>query len=119
MAAALVEGLNRKGNPMHVPQGLVDRWQNAYHHYGQASAAVASQPPGHVGAALNMAKSSWSVAQAWREIALVSGLPWWLVASLDTAAQSFEFQARDWQARANTGVDAGRGAPRVRRGGSR
>lgn len=94
-----------------VPDELDERWQAAYQAYGQASENVSQSKPGDPDAARLMAAASWEVSVLWREIAATPGLPWWALASVRAAAQAFEAQSRDWNARA----DAGSGLP-VRRG---
>lgn len=94
-----------------VPDELDARWQAAYAAYGKASENVSLCEPGDPQAARLMASTSWEVGVLWREIAGMPGLPWWALASVRAAAQAFEAQARDWNARA----DAGTGLP-VRRG---
>ncbi|AHH94888.1 hypothetical protein [Kutzneria albida] len=77
---------------------LVDRWQKAYRSYqevgvraGLRSATVAD---------LNaMVSVSRDVARAWRALGEVDGLPWWISAAVDTAAQAFDGQAREWYGR--------------------
>lgn len=88
-----------------VPDELDERWQAAYRAYGQASENVSQSEPGDPAAARLMAAASWEVSVLWREIAETPGLPWWALASVRAAAQAFEAQARDWNARADAGSD--------------
>jgi hypothetical protein len=46
-----------------------------------------------------MATASRSVAGAWRGIALSGELPWWCLAAVESAAQAFDAQAREWEVR--------------------
>jgi hypothetical protein len=82
-----------------VPVRLVERWERAYRQYGQASTRAARSPAGDRPAARAVAATSREVAAIWREIATTPGLPWWVLAALRAAADAFEAQARDWQAR--------------------
>ena len=68
-----------------VPDALVGRWQAAYSAYSAAE-----------GDRAELARLSAEVAAAWREMAAVPGLGWWLVAALSAAAEAFERQAQDW-----------------------
>lgn len=91
----------RKGSGVvMVPETLVERWEVAYRKYGDASRAAATAVPGDPDAAREMAAASLEVAAAWREMEAISELPWWVLAALGAGAQAFEFQARDWNARA-------------------
>ncbi|OLF18923.1 hypothetical protein [Actinophytocola xanthii] len=83
-----------------VSEELVKRWEALYGAYGVASKSVATTEPGDRAVARRMARASADVAAAWREMAAQPGMAWWAVAALGTAAQAFEFQARDWAARA-------------------
>lgn len=88
-----------------VPDGLmserlVSRWEAVYREYGMASQRLASSEPGDRGVARHMARASADVAAVWREMAGEPGMPWWSIAALAAAAQAFEYQARDWSARA-------------------
>jgi hypothetical protein len=47
-----------------------------------------------------MARASADVAAVWREMAGEPDMQWWSVAALCAAAQAFEYQSRDWSARA-------------------
>jgi hypothetical protein len=73
-----------------VPDELVQRWEALYGRYLAA-------PAGGV----ESARLSAEVAVAWREIAAVPGLPWWMVAGLRTAAEAFERQAVRWSGTAS------------------
>ena len=74
-------------------------WVAAYQGYQRACEA-ADASPRHSVSAHALATASWSVASAWRELAAAPGLPWWVVAAVDTSAQAFEEQARAWTAHA-------------------
>ena len=84
-----------------VPLRLVERWEAAYRRYGQASTRAARSQPGDRQAARAVASTSAQVALHWRDIARTEGLVWWMLAALRAAADAFEAQARDWQARAD------------------
>jgi hypothetical protein len=83
-----------------MSERLVQRWEAVYREYGMASARVSSTEPGDRAVARHMARASADVAAVWREMAGATGMPWWLVAALSGAAQAFEYQSRDWSARA-------------------
>jgi hypothetical protein len=85
-----------------VPESLRVRWEAAYRSYGNASMRSASAASGDRGAARLIASTSREVAAVWREMEALPNLPWWTVAALAAAAQAFEFQARDWTARAES-----------------
>jgi hypothetical protein len=85
-----------------VPEPYVRVWEGAYRQYGQVSEMAARMPADDPAAAWHMATASWNVAAAWREIATVGRLPWWLLAAVESAAEAFESQARDWEARENS-----------------
>jgi hypothetical protein len=72
-----------------VPEDLVQRWQAAYSEYLTEDRLQTSAPN-----PVKMARLAAAVAAAWRDLASVPGLPWWLVASLTTSAEAFERQAR-------------------------
>ena len=98
-----------------IEEDLVQRWESAYRRYGETSKTVAVARSGDRGVAGEMAAASSDIAAMWREMESSVDLPWWILAALSTAAQAFEFQARDWKARANDvlPLDDGR-RPQVR-----
>lgn len=83
-----------------VSERLVDLWEAAYREYGAVSDLLDESVPGDAAIAERMARASEAVAVVWRELAGSSELPWWSVAALRAAAQAFEYQSRDWTARA-------------------
>ena len=83
-----------------VSERLVLRWEAVYREYGSVSALVSVSEPGDRVVAERMARASRNVAAVWREMESEPDLAWWEVASLGAAAQAFEYQARDWAARA-------------------
>jgi hypothetical protein len=83
-----------------MSERLVQRWEAVYGEYGTASQRLSSSEPGDRSVARQMARASADVAAVWREMAAEPDLPWWSVAALCAAAQAFEYQARDWSARA-------------------
>lgn len=83
-----------------VPDGLVRRWEAVYREYGLASEMVNTSVPGDRAVARQMARASEDVAIVWRQMAAWPEVPWWLVAAMTAAAQAFEYQSRDWTARA-------------------
>lgn len=90
----------RKGSGVvMVPETFVRRWEKAYRNYGVAARTAALAVPGDRGTAQEMAAASLEVAAAWREMESIVDLPWWVLAAVGAAAQAFEFQARDWNAR--------------------
>ncbi|WP_199433868.1 hypothetical protein [Qaidamihabitans albus] len=92
-----------------VTKKQVRAWEEAYRHYGATSDLVARTREVDAATAQDMASASWAVAAAWRSIAGNRDLPWWMLAGLESAAQAFEEQARDWQARSaarNCGVSS-------------
>ncbi|TKG63804.1 hypothetical protein [Prauserella endophytica] len=84
---------------MMVAKKLVRAWEEAYRRYGAASDLAARTREVDAAAAQEMASASWAVAAAWRSIAGDPELSWWMLAALESAAQAFEEQAQDWQAR--------------------
>ena len=64
---------------------LVIVWEDAYRRY-QGSAGP------------NVVVTSRAVAMAWRALATVGDLPWWLHAAVESAAAAFERQAEEWEA---------------------
>jgi hypothetical protein len=83
-----------------MSEALVARWEAVYQAYGLASEMVSNSVPGDGAVARRMARASRDVAAVWREMAAEPDMPWWTVAGLSAAAQAFEYQARDWAARA-------------------
>ena len=83
-----------------IAERLLARWEAVYREYGTASARVSSTEPGDRAVARHMARASADVAAVWREMAGEPEMAWWLVAALSAAAQAFEYQSRDWAARA-------------------
>jgi len=109
---------NQQGEPAAsgaVPVRLVQRWERAYRQYGQASTRAARSAAGDRPAARAVAAASREVAAIWREVAQTPGLPWWALAALRAAADAFEAQARDWQARAEVEGGAPMARPPVTR----
>jgi hypothetical protein len=105
----------RKGSGVvMMSEGLVRRWETVYGEYGQASEMVNNSVPGDRAVARHMASASGNVALVWRQMAAEPDMPWWSVAALSAAAQAFEYQARDWTARANYDVQPSAGGPRGR-----
>lgn len=105
----------RKGSGVvMVSEALVRRWEAVYTEYGRASEMVNKAEPGDRAAARQMALASGNVALSWRHMAAESNVPWWLVAALSAAAQAFEFQARDWTARATYDAQSSAGGSRAR-----
>jgi hypothetical protein len=90
-----------------VPEQVVRAWEGAYRQYGQVNEMVTRMSADDPVGAWHMATVSWAVANAWREIATVSRLPWWLLAAVESAAEAFEAQARDWEARESGGESGG------------
>jgi hypothetical protein len=70
--------------------------------------------PGDRAVARHMASASVNVALVWRQMAAEPDMPWWSVAALSAAAQAFEYQARDWTARAKYDLQPSAGGPRAR-----
>jgi hypothetical protein len=87
-----------------MSEALIQRWEASYTEYGQASEKVNNSEPGDRAVARQMALASGNVALVWRQMAAEPDIAWWLVAALSAAAQAFEFQARDWTARAKYDV---------------
>ncbi|HVK24987.1 MAG TPA: hypothetical protein VM677_26815 [Actinokineospora sp.] len=102
---------------VNVSDELDRRWQAAYRAYEHASAEVARSGADDRGAAHAMAVTSWDVAVLWREIADSPYLPWWVLAAVHSAAETFEHQSREWNARSNAGAGVHPMAPRRRGGG--
>lgn len=93
-----------------MSEALVQRWEASYTEYGRASEMVNNSVPGDQAVAQHMALASGNVALVWRQMAAEPDIAWWLVAALSAAAQAFEFQARDWTARARYDVQSSAGA---------
>jgi hypothetical protein len=91
----------RKGSGVVVvSEKLVKRWEAVYREYGVASEMVNNSHPGDRAVARHMSRTSYDVAAAWRQLGAEPDMPWWAVAALGAAAQAFEYQGRDWAARA-------------------
>src|SRR6202008_49702 len=91
----------RKGSGVAMmSERLVARWEAVYREYGTASQRLSGSEVGDRTVARHMARASADVAAVWREMAGEANIPWWSVAALCAAAQAFEYQARDWSARA-------------------
>lgn len=86
------------GSQLSIPEKLTHAWEAAYRQYGTTSTFVACTPE-EVTAARQMATASREVARRWRDIAARQTLPWWTLAALESAAEAFEAQARDWDLR--------------------
>jgi hypothetical protein len=86
-----------------VPDQVIRAWEGAYRQYGQVNEIVSRMSADDPVAAWQMATASWAVASAWREIATVSRLPWWVLAAVDSAAEAFEAQARYWEVQESSG----------------
>lgn len=98
-----------------VSEELVQRWEAVYAEYGRASEMVNNSEPGDRAVARHMALASGNVALVWRQMSAEPDMPWWSVAALSAAAQAFEFQSRDWTARAKYDVQPSAGGTRARR----
>jgi hypothetical protein len=103
-------GYRSTGLPAAVPEPIVRAWESAYRQYGQVKEMTSRTPVDDPASAWHMATVSWAVAAAWREIATVARLPWWLLAAVEAAAEAFESQAREWEARENS-AEAQEGGP--------
>jgi hypothetical protein len=101
---------NEKQGTASMTDQRVREWEAAYRKYGHASEVVARSSEDDPVAAWEMATASWDVAVAWRSIAATGRLPWWTLAAIESAAEAFEAQARDWEAR-EQGSDDREGAP--------
>ncbi|MFD2417343.1 hypothetical protein [Amycolatopsis pigmentata] len=84
-----------------VSEDLIRAWEDAYRRYGSAAGA-------------NVAPASRAVALAWRDIACTSRLPWWVLAAVESAAEAFEDQAEQWEARARQSAKSWSGVPNTR-----
>jgi hypothetical protein len=80
-----------------VPDDLAQRWEVAYRRYGESCTASTVTSDQQVAQAV--ASASHEVAIVWRDMYARSDLPWWAAAAVCAAAEAFEFQARDWNAR--------------------
>jgi hypothetical protein len=89
-----------------VSERLVALWEAAYREYGTVSDLLNGAVPGDAAVAERMARASQAVAVVWREMADEPDLPWWSVAALGAAGQAFEYQSRDWTARARHSREA-------------
>ena len=93
-------GLTRSVRLTAVPDRLVRQWEAAYREYGTVSELAAQSTVVTSETAESMAIASAEVASAWRSIAASRSLPWWALAAVDAAAEAFETQADEWEARA-------------------
>jgi hypothetical protein len=73
-------------------------WERAYRRYGQAWETLARSGKGDPVAAREMAAASRAVAATWRRIPAAISLPWWTLAAVESAAATFDAQARDYEA---------------------
>lgn len=85
------------GEGVRVSEQCARAWEAAYRYYGRIWELTARSPKGDPAAAREMARASWAVAAAWRQIASATALPWWTVAAIESAAGAFESQARDYE----------------------
>lgn len=92
-------GLTRSGRLIAVPDRFVRQWEAAYREYGNVSELAARSAVVSSETAQSMAAASGAVAVAWRQIGTVRALPWWAVAAVDAAAEAFETQGDEWDAR--------------------
>ncbi|OLR90391.1 hypothetical protein [Actinokineospora bangkokensis] len=77
-----------------IPEPLSSRWEDSYKQYVRTVAVRATG----AGEARVIAEASGAVAQTWRAISNVPGLPWWSVAAVQAAAEVFDEQAGHWHA---------------------
>lgn len=77
----------------------VTTWEAAYRRYGRISEQSLLPSEVDVAVVWQMALASRAVAAAWRQIARADPLPWWSLTAVESAAEAFEAQARDWEAR--------------------
>ncbi|TDV54903.1 hypothetical protein [Actinophytocola oryzae] len=75
-----------------MPMELKAVLENACESYAE----IAKLPTAQLGGR-EFARRSAAVAVAWRRMAAVPGLEWWVVGALWTAAEAYELQARDWE----------------------
>ncbi|RZS43427.1 hypothetical protein EV193_102406 [Herbihabitans rhizosphaerae] len=99
MAIGTAVGRQKDAGVEMVERELVKHWEAAYRAYGAASESLAQSPAGDPAATKSMASASWEVAVAWRDMVSSPDTSWWIRAAVGAAAQAFEFQAHDWQAR--------------------
>jgi hypothetical protein len=83
-----------------VPADLIERWEAAYRRYCDVSSVATVRITARA-----MAVASRDVAIAWRQISLQTGLPWWTLAAVGSAAQAFELQAGEFFIHADQTVD--------------
>jgi hypothetical protein len=101
--------------PEEALERSVQMWEEAYRQFGHASVMSARAAKSDKSAAWQFAEASRAVSPTWRQIAVVGDLPWWTLAAVESAAQAFEGQAREWEARREIelvpdGSPAGRGS---------
>jgi hypothetical protein len=106
---------SRPGQVDRIPDGLLapDRptndWAITYRRYGLTAESAAGSGRRDLAATSEMVHASLAVAATWRAIASVTGLPWWVLAAVETAAQAFEAQASEWEITGNASPsDSGR-----------
>jgi hypothetical protein len=83
-----------------VSEELVQRWEDAYRRYIEASKISTVSFAGNADVAREMMMASHNVATAWHAMESSPDLPWWALAALSTAAQAFDHQAQEWSVRA-------------------
>src|SRR2546427_4243659 len=79
---------NGKGHDV-TPTELVRAWETAYTRYATAPDT-------------ELSVVSREVASAWRDLATVPGLSWWLLSAVLSAAEAFEVQADEWESCSRT-----------------
>jgi hypothetical protein len=84
-----------------MPAALIARWESAYRQYANLAQVIGRSECVRSDEAHAMASASWDVATAWREMATTAVLPWWVLAAIRAAADAFEQQAHDWNARSS------------------
>jgi hypothetical protein len=92
----------RRGAGPRGPASLeqaVRGWEKAYRDYGRLSEPSVRSRQDDPSLAGRMASASRSVADGWRGIASCGELPWWCLAAVESAAQAFHAQAREWEVR--------------------
>ncbi|MBB5154560.1 hypothetical protein [Saccharopolyspora phatthalungensis] len=90
-----------------MPEKFVRTWEAAYRAYGQAFEIASFSSGGDPTVAQGVSLASRHVASAWRNLATVQDLPWWVLAALGSATEAFESQATLWAGRIEAGNTKG------------
>lgn len=71
-------------------------WEEAYWKYNEADQRMGNRPPVPE-LVQEYVSVTRAVARAWRNLVAERDQPWWVLAAVDSAAEAFETQAREWE----------------------